>query len=342
MASTNTDTDTGNNESTTAATTTASTPPLSVCVIGGGPGAMSFCHSLETQKNDLIKKGVDISQYTFPTIVNCFERSSGPGGVWRSDRTHGDNTNNTNKTNSTNGNGNGNASAGVDNNEEKKEDDYENNKKQKQKTVETLTTTTLNTNTNKTSTNMYSALWTNGVKENFEFPDYTFVDHFGYDIACKLPTYLPRKIVLDYLLARCTNKCPNFFTKYFSFDTTVVNVKYLDDEKNENENEKDYINKFQVTIRNEQTGIISIEYYDKCIWAGGNQGIPYIPEKTKQLFEKYNENIISNNNNTNNTMRIVHSSDTANFKSDVENKNILIIGGGLSAEDLALMAIKEG
>jgi cation diffusion facilitator CzcD-associated flavoprotein CzcO len=41
-------------------------------------------------------------------------------------------------------------------------------------------------------------------------------------------------------------------------------------------------------------------------------------------------------------MRIVHSSDTANFKSDVENKNILIIGGGLSAEDLALMAIKEG
>merc|ERR1740117_453094 len=76
-----------------ATTTTAPTPlpppPPTVCVIGGGPGAMFFCHSLETQKNLLLDEGEDIS--SFPTIVKCFERSSGPGGVWRSDRTHGDN-----------------------------------------------------------------------------------------------------------------------------------------------------------------------------------------------------------------------------------------------------------
>merc|ERR1740117_462099 len=75
-----------------ATTTTAPTPlpppPPTVCVIGGGPGAMFFCHSLETQKNLLLDEGEDIS--SFPTIVKCFERSSGPGGVWRSDRTHGD------------------------------------------------------------------------------------------------------------------------------------------------------------------------------------------------------------------------------------------------------------
>jgi hypothetical protein len=76
--------------------------------------------------------------------------------------------------------------------------------------------------------------------------------------------------------------------------------------------------------------------------------LQYIPTKTKQLFtENSYVNNEDGNNNTNSStnstpIRIVHSSDTSNFKDDVYQKNVVIIGGGLSAEDLTLMAIKEG
>jgi hypothetical protein len=60
-------------------------------------------------------------------------------------------------------------------------------------------------------------------------------------------------------------------------------------------------------------------------------GIPFMPKKLVKLFK-----------NGGFKGSIVHSSNTTNFKSDVENKRVLIVGGGLSAEDLTLMAIKEG
>ncbi len=40
--------------------------------------------------------------------------------------------------------------------------------------------------------------------------------------------------------------------------------------------------------------------------------------------------------------RWFHSSQTSTFKEDVEGKNVLMVGGELSVEDLALMAIKQG
>merc|ERR1712194_763670 len=110
------------------------------------------------------------------------------------------------------------------------------------------------------------------------------------------------------------NKCPTFFDDYFSFHTTVLNVKYIEDDDDENGEGEDVMdaqqqepkNKFQITLQDETTGIISIEYYDRCIWAGGNEGVPSIPEKTKQLFENANNDCIttsnSNNNNDSNTM----------------------------------------
>jgi hypothetical protein len=325
-------------ESTTALlrTPTPTTTTPTVCVIGGGPGAMFFCHSLETQKNELILRGEDIS--SFPTIVKCFERSSGSGGVWRSDRTHGDKKveeeeNNENDNISLSSDNVAAASAAtatatataitmdVDINinivlppsssissspcRKKMRDSYEEEVEMETATATTLTSSSSSSSltavegviveavgvgveavvgvgvgvgavdvSKETSTdkkiNMYSALWTNGHKEAFEFYDYTFVDHFGYDIASKLPTYLPRSTVLDYLIARVTNKCPEFFSKYFSYNTSVINVKYIELLEDTTTTNK----KFQVTIRNELTGLISIEYYDKCIWAGGNEGIP--------------------------------------------------------------------
>eukprot|EP00536_Pseudo-nitzschia_multiseries_P018002 jgi/Psemu1/227386/e_gw1.2038.8.1 len=244
-------------------------PRPTIAIIGGGPAAMFFCHALEIQKKELVSNGEDVSG--FPT-VQCYERSPGPGGVWRCDRKH----------------------EGEDHPADKK------------------------------TPNMYSALWTNGAKESFEFPDYTFRDHFG-DV--RMPTYLPRKLILDYIMGRCTRNCPNFFEKYFSFQTSVVNVKYQEG----NESDANNNSTFRVQTRDETTGVEEIKFFDKCIWAGGLNGIPYIPKKLMKLFKEGGF-----------TGPLVHSSDTTNFKKDVENKRLLIVGGGFSAEDLALMAIKEG
>ena len=45
---------------------------------------------------------------------------------------------------------------------------------------------------------MYQGLWTNGPKECYEFPDYTFEDHFGKPI----PSYPPREVFRDYLTVK--------------------------------------------------------------------------------------------------------------------------------------------
>jgi len=58
------------------------TTPTTVVVIGGGPGAMSFCHALEWYKNELKQAG-DVEALARLPLVTCFERDSGPGGVWR-------------------------------------------------------------------------------------------------------------------------------------------------------------------------------------------------------------------------------------------------------------------
>ena len=282
----------------------------SIAVIGGGPGAMFFCHALESQRKELLEKGQDVSG--FP-VVRCFERAPGPGGVWRNDRQH-ESTDDEHVDDMT-------AAYGLF--EEKKEDECPPDVSQMNKTQEAMSS-----NQGDSTPNMYSALWTNGPKESFEFSDYTFVDHFG---EVEMPVYLPRKHVLDYILARCTANCPNFFEKYFSFRTSVVNVSYEECKEDEIISEHSIDHKFRVHTRNETTGVEEIHIFDKCIWAAGVNGIPNIPRK---LFDRFKKGGFKG--------RVVHSSDTTNFKEDVENKRVLIIGGGLSAEDLALMAIKEG
>lgn len=295
---------------------------------------MFFCHAIEVQRNELLKKGKDVSG--FP-IVKCFERAPGPGGVWRADRSHEDED----QIDEQKG-----ASSDAMNlvvpcfGEEKKEDDsimaqetpasptLEAREAKKMKLDEvgqgsSVEASASGTAVKHVSTNMYSALWTNGVKEAFEFSDYTFKDHFG-DV--RMPTFLPRKHILDYILTRCTKNCPNFFDKYFSFRTSVVNVKY---ENNSSVHSVD--NKFCVHTRNEATGIEETKTFDKCIWAGGMNGIPNIPTK---LINAFKDGGFKGS--------LVHSSNTTNFKSDVHNKRVLIVGGGYSAEDLAIMAIKEG
>ena len=91
-------------------------------------------------------------------VVDCYEKSSSPGGVWRS------------------------ASA----------------------------------LSSSPSTQMYEALWTNGNKEAYEFFDYTFDEHFQRP----MPVFLPRALVLEYVLSRVTQK-GNIF------DSVLFNTSFL-------------------------------------------------------------------------------------------------------------------
>ena len=294
----------------TSTSTSGASPPVSpptVAVIGGGPGAMFFCHSLETQKREVESKGGDTS--AFPTVVKVFERAEGPGGVWRADRSHNDNTNTPNNANKK-------ASSCDDFADEKKDDDDDVETK-KRKLENEIQNETTPARKQPETTNMYAALWTNGPKEQFEFYDYTFRDHFG-DVP--MPTFLPRKHVLDYMEARVTKRCPDFFERYFRFETTVQNVRYLEETK-----------KFRVCTYSEITKEEHVEFFDKCIWAAGIDGTKNIPRPTAELLEKGGF-----------PGRAFHSGDTATFKEDVEGKTVLMIGGGYSAEDLAVMAVKEG
>eukprot|EP00546_Thalassionema_frauenfeldii_P002648 CAMPEP_0178934476 /NCGR_PEP_ID=MMETSP0786-20121207/23885_1 /TAXON_ID=186022 /ORGANISM="Thalassionema frauenfeldii, Strain CCMP 1798" /LENGTH=559 /DNA_ID=CAMNT_0020612265 /DNA_START=43 /DNA_END=1723 /DNA_ORIENTATION=- len=141
------------------------------------------------------------------------------------------------------------------------------------------------------NTQMYEALWTNGPKEGIEFFDYTYDEHFGE----RLPVYMPRQALLEYMLARVTEIVQNF----------------------------------SVTIENSVTGAISTNYYDRCIWAAGDCGLPSMPQSILHSLNGFSG-------------RVIHSTNTSNFKNDVYGKRILIVGGSFSAEDLGLMACKVG
>ena len=108
-----------------------------------------------------------------------------------------------------------------------------------------------------------------------EFFDHTYDDHFG----CPLPMYLPRKVVFQYLLKRVTKNSPGIFNDV-KFNTSVQSVKY-----------NDAIGKFVIQTVNNKTGTVSTEYFDKCIWAGGNNGRPYIPKSIESALSFQRRNL---------------------------------------------------
>jgi len=164
-------------------------------------------------------------------------------------------------------------------------------------------------------TNMYEALWTNGPKELFEYFDYTFEDHFNQS----LPAFLPRELVLNYILKRVQRNEPDFFS-HAKFNTEVEFVQFNDPMK-----------KFEITIHDIALRERSTLHFDKCIWAAGWNGLRSIPRSVETVLQE--GKFLGS---------MLHSSEAGDYLSDVKGKRILMIGDAYSAEDLTLQALKLG
>lgn len=113
----------------------------------------------------------------------------------------------------------------------------------------------------------------NGDRDNGEYSNYTFNDHFG----CIAPVLLPRAAVLEYMLARVTQHEDIF--QHILFNTTFVSVVYDDEEK-----------EFVVTTRDERCGtrssndggVLQKHTFDKCIYR-----MDHHFETMKKIIEAY-------------------------------------------------------
>lgn len=159
---------------------------------------------------------------------------------------------------------------------------------------------------------MYDDLWINTPKELVESYDYTFDEHFKK----ATPTFLPRKDILDYLIARNNQ---DGVLDSVKFNHEVVDIKY-------NETETKFTLKTTHCVSEEQ----SVAVFDRVVFAGGVQTEPYAAEEVMDLLKDFKGTVM-------------HSAEaTENFEETVKDKTIMMVGDGSSAEDLCLRAIKLG
>jgi len=161
-------------------------------------------------------------------------------------------------------------------------------------------------------TAMYEDMWCNSPKELMEYYDYTFSTHFNRPT----PAYLPRRDILDYLLARNST---NGALDNVKFSHTVSSITY-----------NDTTHKFTTLYTDQNSTQTTTLLTDKCIWAGGIHAQPYTPENITDLLKDF-------------TGTVLHSSAAADgFEDDVRGKHVMMIGDARSAEDLSLRAVKAG
>ncbi|XP_068692248.1 trimethylamine monooxygenase-like [Montipora foliosa] len=156
---------------------------------------------------------------------------------------------------------------------------------------------------------MYRGLWSNSPVEGLEYPDYTFEEHFGKPI----PSCPPREAIYDYLKGRWTkfNLRP-----WIRFNHVVRQVTY-----------NDATNDFSVVVKNlPEDKVLPVERFDYIVVANGHYSVPMMP-----FFPGIDRF----------SGRVIHSHDFRNA-SHFKDKRVLLVGAGLSAEDIALQCVKYG
>ena len=224
--------------------------PPTVAVIGCGPGGMSFLHALAHHRQNLEREGDEEGLSTKLPIVTVFERSSEPGGVWRSNKKK-PSTENTAATKEVDDNTRYDSES--DESDEDSGDESDSSEESWDYIVENKVDST---------TSMYDALWTNGLNQTLEYFDYTFDEHFKQ----ALPLFLPRGPIMEYMMKRVTRNNPDIFDPV-RFNTTVKHATY-----------DEVMEKFVIQSVDTITGEKKTEFFDKCIWAAGENGCKRIPK----------------------------------------------------------------
>ena len=142
-----------------------------------------------------------------------------------------------------------------------------------------------------------------------EYPEYTFEQHFGRPI----PSYPPRAVVYDYLTGRAEK---GDVRKFIRFRTAVRHVDF--DETTQ---------LFHVTVEDLlSTGPLQHFTFDHVIVATGHYTLANVPEILG--LSQFSG-------------RVLHSHDYRGAE-EFANQNLLVLGGGYSAEDIAMQCYKFG
>lgn len=155
---------------------------------------------------------------------------------------------------------------------------------------------------------MYRNLWSNGPKEILEFADYTFDEHFGKPIS----SYPPREVLWDYIDGRLKNSDVKDKVR---FATAVRWVEY-----------DDVTRTFSVTVHDLRENRTETNEFDYLVVGSGHFTFPNFP--TFAGIESFPGEIVH-----------AHSFRGAEH---FANKDVLMVGGSYSAEDIGSQAYKMG
>jgi trimethylamine monooxygenase len=155
---------------------------------------------------------------------------------------------------------------------------------------------------------MYRYLWSNGPKEALEFADYSFDQHFGRPI----PSYPPREVLFDYIQGRMKR---NDLRQYIRFNTVARWVSYDEQSKT-----------FTLAVDDLKSNKTYSETFDYLVVATGHFSTPNVP---------YCEGIDCFRG------AVMHAHDFRGADQFV-GKDLLLIGGSYSAEDIGVQCFKHG
>lgn len=155
---------------------------------------------------------------------------------------------------------------------------------------------------------MYRNLWSNGPKEALEFAEYTFDEHFGHPIS----SYPPREVLWDYIDGRAAQ---SDVKKHVRFAHVVRWVDY-----------DETTGKFTVKVQNLRANTTETEVFDEVIVSTGHFAFPNVPNFTGiETFPG----------------EIIHAHEFRGAER-FKGKQVLLIGGSYSAEDIGVQTHKMG